>query len=137
MYNQSGVIPYRLENDELRLLLITSRRKKHWGIPKGIVETHLCDRDSAAQEAFEEAGVRGKVSLESLGRFEYEKWGGTCRVEVFLMEVDEELDEWPERSFRERRWVSAAEAARMVDWEGLRRLLIKAPERIGKRTLGP
>jgi 8-oxo-dGTP pyrophosphatase MutT (NUDIX family) len=134
MYNQSGVIPFRFEEGELRLLLITSRRKKHWGIPKGIVESHLSARDSAAQEAFEEAGVRGKVSSGSVGRFEYKKWGGTCRVEVFLLEVDEVLDEWPEGFFRERRWLSAAEAARLVDWEGLRRLLLRVSESLRTTT---
>ena len=137
MYNQSGVIPYRFQEGEPRLLLITSRRKKHWGIPKGIVEPHLGARESAAQEAFEEAGVRGRISPESLGRFEYRKWGGMCHVEVFLLEVREMLDDWPESSFRERRWMSTDEAARLVDWEGLRLLLLRVPEHVRKNPLNP
>ncbi len=40
-YNQSAVIPFRFRRDKLEVLLITSRRRKRWIIPKGIVEQDL------------------------------------------------------------------------------------------------
>ncbi len=128
MFNQSAVIPFRQERGrELRLLLITSRRKKHWVVPKGIIESPLSPSESAAQEAWEEAGIRGRVLASPIGEYEYAKWGGTCHVEVFLMEVEEELLEWPESFFRERRWAEVEEAAALVDQEGLRRLIRLVP----------
>ena len=128
MYNQSGVIPYRQAGGELLLLLITSRRKKHWVVPKGIVEIDLSEADSAAQEAFEEAGVLGVVHPDSVGEYTYPKWGGTCRVKIFLMLVQEERKAWPEDFFRERQWLSVEEAAERVDQVGLKKLIQKVPE---------
>jgi hypothetical protein len=42
--------------------------------------------------------------------------------------VEEELAEWPEAFFRERRWVSVEEAAELVDQAGLRRLILLVPD---------
>ena len=73
-YQQSGVIPYKIENNELKVLLITSRKGKKWKIPKGIVEPALSPSDSAAKEAFEEAGILGKVDKAEIGSYKYFKW---------------------------------------------------------------
>ena len=127
MFNQSAAIPFRFEEGAPRLLLVTSRRKKHWVVPKGIIEPHLSPSESAAQEAWEEAGIRGRIRPHPVGEYKYDKWGGTCRVQVFLLEVTEELAEWPEAFFRERRWVSVEEAAELVDQGGLRRLIHLVP----------
>ncbi len=128
MYNQSGVIPFRFRDGILEILLISSRRKKHWVIPKGIIEGDLSSRESALQEAFEEAGIKGSIEHASLGRYRYKKWGGTCRVEVFLMRVDEELETWPEDYFRERKWLDLDSAQGMVASLGLKKLLEKVPQ---------
>lgn len=114
-YRQSGVIPYRQGSDGPEVLLITSRTRKRWILPKGIVEPGLSAIASAANEAFEEAGVRGRVAEPSLGSFAYAKWDGVCTVEVFAMAVEEELDDWPERAERARRWMPLAEAAGLAD----------------------
>jgi 8-oxo-dGTP pyrophosphatase MutT (NUDIX family) len=127
MFNQSGVIPFRHEDGKLCVLLITSRKKKHWVVPKGVIESHLNPIESAAQEAMEEAGVRGRIPPRPIGEYDYDKWGGTCHVEVYLLEVEEELPVWPESFFRERRWMSVEEAASLVDQEGLRRLIRQVP----------
>ena len=136
MFNQSGVIPIRREEGGLRILLITSRKKKHWVIPKGIVEPHLSPGESAAQEAMEEAGICGRISASPIGEYAYAKWGGTCHVKVFLMEVVEERTEWPESSFRERRWAGVEEAAELVDEDGLSRLIRLVPGHL-TATRGP
>lgn len=133
MYNQSGVIPIRFREGNLEVLLITSRRKKHWVIPKGIIEGELSPQESALEEAYEEAGIRGTVDPNPVGRYRYEKWGGTCTVEVFLMQVVEELATWPEDYFRERKWVDPSAAKAMVDIPDLKKL-IAAAERILKQT---
>lgn len=128
-YQQSAAIPYRWKGNELEVLLITSRRRQRWIVPKGIKEPELTAWDSAAQEAWEEAGVVGTVSSELAGVYEYEKWGGVCRVEVFPLAVEKLLDEWPE-SFRERQWVSLATAIERVREESLKEILRGFPDRL-------
>jgi 8-oxo-dGTP pyrophosphatase MutT (NUDIX family) len=78
---------------------------------------------SAAKEALEEAGVRGRVAAEPVGRYTYRKWGGICRVEVFTLLVEEVLERWPEQ-FRDREWLKPEEAASRVQEEDLGRLLV-------------
>jgi 8-oxo-dGTP pyrophosphatase MutT (NUDIX family) len=108
-FRQSAVLAWR----EGRILLV-STANGNWTIPKGVVERHLTPAQSAAQEAFEEGGIRGAVREPSIGSFEYEKWGGVCRVEVFEMDVKEVLDQWPENTVRERQWATLEEGAAKV-----------------------
>ena len=108
-YTQSAVVPFRLENGKIKILLITSRKKKKCIIPKGVVEPDFSTSDSAAQEAFEEAGIKGNIYPNPIGKYQYEKWGGTCTVTVFLMEIEKLIWEWPE-NFRNRIWVGVEEA---------------------------
>lgn len=126
VYPQAAAIPFRMEGTAPGILLITSRRRKHWIIPKGIVEEWQSAREAAAEEAYEEAGVRGTLSEDSVGEYEYEKWGGICRVEVFLLRVEEELADWPEADFRDRQWVGLEEALEKVDNDDLRGVLRNA-----------
>jgi 8-oxo-dGTP pyrophosphatase MutT (NUDIX family) len=123
LFRQAGVIPYRLREDDVEILLITSRSRKRWIIPKGLVEPDLTPAESAVQEAWEEAGLAGQVSKRSLGQYEYEKWGGVCRVEVFLLRVEKLFTYWPEANFRDREWVTIEEAARRVDEGGLKEII--------------
>lgn len=109
-YEQSGVVPYRLRSGQrsgqLEVLLITSVKKGNWIVPKGIVEEGFSPAESAMKEALEEAGVVGHIVGEALGSYEQNKWGGTCRVELFAMHVDKELENWPEANVRKRQWVT-------------------------------
>jgi NUDIX domain len=60
---ESGVLAFRREeNGEPLILLISKRRSKKWGIPKGRAEPYLSLHENAAKEAFEEAGVIGNCS---------------------------------------------------------------------------
>lgn len=104
------------------MLLITSRRRKRWIVPKGLIEDGYSAEASAAKEAWEEAGVRGDVLRPALGTWTYAKWGGLCEVEVFPLEVRQCLDAWPEDD-RARRWLPARLAARAVTSPDLAALL--------------
>jgi phosphohistidine phosphatase len=130
-YRQSAVIPYRVRQGKPEILLITSQHRRRWLIPKGIIEPDLSPAASAAKEALEEAGVEGRVGTEPLGRYQYEKWGGTCTVEVFVLEVDRVHDEWAE-DHRQRLWLSPAEAADRVDEEDLARLITELSSSLGE-----
>jgi len=109
-YNQSGVIPYREKKGVLQVLLVTSRKKGKWIIPKGVVEPYMTARESAAQEAYEEAGVFGEVWSEPVGSFEMDKWDGVCSVAVYPMHVEKIYENWMESGFRKRRWMSPEKA---------------------------
>jgi 8-oxo-dGTP pyrophosphatase MutT (NUDIX family) len=113
---QAGAIPVRGGS----VCLVTSSNGKRWVIPKGLIDPGHTAGEAALQEAWEEAGLVGLLSPEPVGSYLYMKWGGTCHVTVFVMEVTEVAEDWPERAVRQRRWVSVAEALQLLDDEGLR-----------------
>lgn len=113
IFNQSAVIPFKIEKKGIKVLLIKSRKGK-WIIPKGIIENKLTPQESALKEAIEEAGVDGEVLNDLLGEYKYEKWGGTCNVKVYLMRVDKELQSWEEDFFRVRKWFSLKKAVKKI-----------------------
>ena len=125
-YYPSAVIPYRRRGGALQILLIRSRRDKRWIVPKGIVEPNLSPQASAAKEAQEEAGIEGDVDPRSMGAYEYDKWGGTCRATVYAMAVTVEHDTWPE-DFRRREWVDVEEAAGRVREQKLKAMIRRLP----------
>lgn len=118
-FQQYAALPWR-QGSMLEILLITSRETQRWVIPKGWPMDGYSDSEAAAQEAYEEAGIRGKTASRSLGSYTYSKRirsGGRtrCRVDVFAMEVNEVLDLWPEAHQRRRQWFSPEDAAAHVN----------------------
>jgi 8-oxo-dGTP pyrophosphatase MutT (NUDIX family) len=110
------------------VLLITSLNSKRWILPKGWPEPDLSLAETAAHEAFEEAGVIGKVGAQPVGHYHYlkeKKDGGgiPCSVEVFVLEVTKQLDDWPEKGAREILWLPADQAPARVAEPGLRQIL--------------
>ena len=117
------MIPYRRLGESVEVLLITSRRGRRWIFPKGVVERGESGATSAEREAFEEAGVRGSVDPSRLGSYRYEKWGGTCTVDVFPLLVEEVLDVWPESGSRRRQWFAIPDAVEALGRKELRAML--------------
>ena len=72
---EAGVLAYRHSHGEVEILLVSKKRSKKWGIPKGRVEPHLSFGELASKEAFEEAGVPadsyGVGSSLFAGRFDF------------------------------------------------------------------
>lgn len=130
-YTQSSVIPYRMTDRGVELLIVRSSQDKHWVVPKGIAEPGLSLQESAHQEAWEEAGVEGRVHDEPIGSYSYPKWGATCTVTVYPMEVRRELPqaEWEERH-RGRQWVSVNQAAELLRQDELRPLVSALAKRL-------
>ena len=126
---QSGVLPWRTgDNGEVEILLITSRGGNRWIIPKGWPMPGMSLAESARQEAFEEAGIRGSPTARPIGKILTDKTdllGRTRQLEVlvYAMEVTDELADWPEKAERQRRWCSPAEAIELVDAPSLRELI--------------
>jgi phosphohistidine phosphatase SixA/8-oxo-dGTP pyrophosphatase MutT (NUDIX family) len=128
IYGQSAALPFRWRGEELEVLLITTRGGKRWIVPKGIVEPGLSPQASAANEALEEAGVRGDIADAALGSYRRSKWGGTCEVDVHPLRVSDELQDWEESGFRQRRWLPVPDALRHVEEPGLRSVIARLPD---------
>lgn len=111
--------------------LVTSRNGKRWVAPKGCMEPGKTAGEIALQEAWEEAGLVGVLEPDPVGSYFYEKDGFTCHVIVFVMQVTDEAETWPEQSFRERRWLSVAKAAERVADQGLRAIIEGAAVKVG------
>ena len=127
---QVGALPVRRAPDgSLLVLLVTTLQTQRWIIPKGWPWPGEQDCDAAAEEAREEAGVLGEARVVSIGSFTYEKQRPTgavpVRVSVYVLEVREELDEWPEAERRQRAWFTPSEAAAIVQEPELRDLLLQ------------
>ena len=136
-YTQSSVIPFRVVDGRLEIVLVSSSSQKHFVIPKGIADPGLSLTESAANEAFEEAGVEGEVLSPSLGSYDYAKWGATCSVEVFPMRVTRELPEaeWEEKH-RGRRWVSVDEALKLIKQAALKPMIRMLAEKFSSADVG-
>lgn len=126
---QFAALPFRAEAGNVQIRLITSRETRRWIIPKGWPIRGLAPKDVAAREAFEEAGLVGRiVGKRSIGSYHYTKrlpqnQERLCCVKVFLLSVDRQLDDWPEKEQRAYQWVTPRKAARMVDERGLARII--------------
>ncbi len=139
---QYAALPWR-HAPGFEILLITSRQTRRWVIPKGWPIPAHSAAETAAQEAYEEAGIRGDMTAHAIGHYGYSKRlrSGAkkrFRVDVFGMEVTEVLDQWPEAHERARQWLSPAEAAIRVDEPELA-VLIRAfaGDRLGQALPGP
>ena len=115
---QFAALPYR-QDEDLRILLVTSRDTGRWVIPKGWPMKGRKPHAAAAQEAFEEAGVEGRVAKQSIGFYRYQKRladGATrpCVVHVFPLEVARQHKHWREQGQRTVAWFTLEEAAHAV-----------------------
>ncbi|MBF0287516.1 MAG: NUDIX hydrolase [SAR324 cluster bacterium] len=126
LYEQSAVIPFIRDKNKIKIMLITSRKRKNWVIPKGGVVKSLSPADSAAKEALEEAGIEGTVFPFQIGEYQHSKWNGICRIKVFLLEIENILQDWEEAAFRKRKLVSIKETKRLVNNPELTHLINKA-----------
>ena len=129
LIRQYGALPYRIAEAGVQFLLVTSRDTGRWVIPKGNPMLFRSGGETAAEEAFEEAGVRGAVAPVPIGRFCYCKRRRlaadvTAQVSVYPLRVAELLDEWPEAQQRQRQWFTREEAAAAVAEDELKALIL-------------
>ena len=127
---QYGALPYRFTADAaLELLLVTTRQTRRWIIPKGWPIKGLRPAKSAAREAFEEAGVRGKIGAKPLGLFTYQKSldeagvQAICEVRVFPLLVQRQSEAWPEFEQRMIQWADPGKALSLIKEPDLKKLV--------------
>ncbi len=125
---QSAALCYRIEKGRPEVFLITTRRSRRWVIPKGWLIDGLTPAETAAQEAWEEAGVVGDCIPDQLGQFTYLKQRpdqapAMCVVDVFPLHVRSVMSSFPEKGERRRKWCSPKKAALKVSSPELAALL--------------
>ena len=126
---QFAALPWRISPaGSCQIMLLTSRETRRWIIPKGWPMKGLKPPKVAAREAYEEAGLVGRITgKRPAGVFHYtkrlQKDELLCEVWVFLLQVEHQLDDWPEKGQRETRWFSPSEAAELVAEGGLAEII--------------
>ncbi|KAL2226037.1 nudix hydrolase 16, mitochondrial isoform X1 [Sesamum indicum] len=123
----AGCIPFKYRNVEengdeateqiVEVLMINSTSGPGLLFPKGGWENDETAEEAAEREAMEEAGVRGDL-VHFLGCYPFKSKTlqdeyspeGLCKAAMYALHVKEELDSWPEKSRRERSWLTIPEA---------------------------
>jgi 8-oxo-dGTP pyrophosphatase MutT (NUDIX family) len=119
---QVAAVCYRLGREGVEFLLVRTRGSGRWTFPKGSTEAGLTHAQAAALEAFEEAGVHGRIEEASFARYVRRKRSdglksrgaiekGTA-VNAHLCEVSRLSP--PQESKRDRTWFSAQDARRRL-----------------------
>lgn len=125
---QFAALVYRIKDGDMQILLITSRGTGRWIIPKGWPMLGMRPAQAAAQEAWEEAGVKGNVTDQCIGLYSYYKTGtkrGTlpCLVNVYPVHARRLKKKYPEAGERRRKWFSPKKAAKLVKEPELSKLI--------------
>ncbi|MBO6520001.1 MAG: NUDIX hydrolase [Rhodospirillales bacterium] len=124
---QSAVLAYSFEGGTPKVLMVTSRGRGRWVLPKGGIEEGQSAQEAAVAEAYEEAGIRGRVADSKIGTYTYSKVDQpekcAYHVRVYPMTVSHMSDDWPEKDQRDRTWMDFPSAANAVEEPELRHLL--------------
>ncbi|KAG2710801.1 hypothetical protein I3843_04G045900 [Carya illinoinensis] len=135
-----GCIPYRYKNakqtslveaGELEVLVISSQKGKGMLFPKGGWEKDESIKEAALRETLEEAGVRGVVQRE-LGKWNFKSKTHDTYYEgyMFPLLVEEQLDFWPEKDVRQRKWMTVQEAREVCQYLWMKEALDKLVNRL-------
>lgn len=125
---QVAALCYRKSEDGIDVLLVQSNGRKQWILPKGWPKKNRTAAQTAAAEAFEEAGATGIISESPIGSYRYTKTLGSgveiqCLADAYSLEVLETANDFPESKHRRREWFAAEKAAEMVSAPELSDLL--------------
>lgn len=125
---QVAALPFVPAGNAIDVLLITSRRRKRWILPKGWPVKNLSLPESAAKEASEEAGVLGPVQTDAVGSYNYSKktkpgYPVPCQVFIYPLLVMQHTLDWREQSQRSFKWLPLSDAAEHVDDDGVSQIL--------------
>jgi len=125
---QFAALCWRVRKEKVQILLITSRRRKRWIVPKGWPMDGKTPAQCAAIEAWEEAGVVGKESDACIGVYSYARIREgeenlPCLAMLYPVKVKSLKNKFPEAKDRRRKWVSRKKAAKMVSERELGKLI--------------
>jgi 8-oxo-dGTP pyrophosphatase MutT (NUDIX family) len=139
-FDQVAAVCYRVRGGAIEFLLVQTRGSARWTFPKGCAEAGLTHAQAAAMEAFEEAGVHGRIEEAAFARYQVRgnaRKGRPLVVSAHLCEVTRLSA--PKESKRNRTWFSVQEANKKLgggrngeDTGEFARVIKKAVERISR-----
>lgn len=118
---QVAAVCYRVRSESIDFLLVRTRGSGRWTFPKGCTERGLTHAQAAALEAFEEAGVHGRIEEASFGSYVCRKGkdvrksaprANTLHVQTHLCQVLRLTK--PKEANRDRTWFSVRHARRAL-----------------------
>lgn len=121
-----GAVVARKKNDRLEILVI-HQIQGHWCFPKGHVEGHETETETAEREVLEETGLR--VSLDEKFRTvtNYSPKPGVMKeVVYFLGRPEAGKEKVQEDELTEEKWVCVAEAYAAITFENDKKILREA-----------
>lgn len=119
-----GALCWQQTAQGLAVLLVTTRSRSRWIIPKGRPVAGLTPAETAAREAWEEAGVLGQARAEPLGMAQRARGSeGQETLQIHALAVEQVLNDFPEAGQRLRLWLPPDEAAARVTAPALARLI--------------
>lgn len=119
---QVAAVCYRVRGGAVDFLLVQTRGSGRWTFPKGSAEAGLTHAQAAAIEAFEEAGVHGRIEEASFIRYASPRQsniGNSARSATKGLTVSAHLCEVlrlspPKESNRNRTWFSVEETKKQL-----------------------
>lgn len=121
--------------EDIEVLVITAQRKgKGMMFPKGGWELDESIEGAASRETVEEAGVVGDVE-HKLGKWSFNSKNRDTFYEghMFPLLVKEQLESWPEKGIRQRKWVSVREARIVCEYWWMKEALELLVNRVTSR----
>jgi 8-oxo-dGTP pyrophosphatase MutT (NUDIX family) len=116
---QVAAVCYRRSDPSFEFLLVNTNGGGKWTFPKGAPEASMSHSQAAEREAWEEAGVRGRIEsrhfhlyLHSKGVFWKPPGVREFVIKAFLMEVQQ--GEYAHEADRNPTWFSAEEARKIL-----------------------
>lgn len=125
---QVAALCYRVGDNGVEILLVTSRGRGHWILPKGWPKKRISSAQTALEEAFEEAGIQGRVLEAPIGKYHYTKSSKSgallnCVATVYEVVFSEMAKDFPEKGDRKVKWFSREDAAAAVSSPELAKIL--------------
>ncbi|HKD82794.1 MAG TPA: NUDIX domain-containing protein [Candidatus Angelobacter sp.] len=115
---QVAAICYRVNGSSVEFLLVNTSSGK-WTFPKGRLNPSLTPSESAAQEAWEEAGATGRITEKHFDSYVdikralgHDDRSREVRIAAYLLEVESTVT--PRESGRNPSWFSAREARKQL-----------------------
>ena len=142
-HSQVAALPYRIvgSGSAVHVLLVTSQSTGQWIIPKGWPMKGQKNYRTAEREAFEEAGIEGRIGKRSIGSYLYFKRRtqsfDLVRVHVYPLHVKKIRDSWPEQDKRKRAWFPLHRAADLVGDPNLGEIVVGLTPPFDRRVRKP
>ena len=109
MSHRVGAIPFIVEDGDVKLLMVTSLTRGRWVFPKGTLKKGEGKLKGCRREAFEEAGIKGKIlsdlPITAVIKSKDKSKSDMMVVTYYPIFVTKQIKEWPEKKLRNRQWV--------------------------------